>query len=101
VDLMPDMLIQVLSDPGGGVPELLGHDLDVDARLERQRGRGVPGCGLTALAVLLAGRKCPALRDEWKAHLAGESGHDPVTWLKARQAIGFVASANAAGSLRA
>src|ERR1035441_8464445 len=28
--------------------------------------------GLTALAALLAGRKRPALRDEWKAHLAGE-----------------------------
>jgi len=49
--------------------------------------------GLTGLAVLLAGRKGPALRDEWRAHLAGESGHDPLTWPKAREAFGFVASA--------
>ena len=48
--------------------------------------------GLTSLAALLAGRKRPALRDEWLAHLAGESGHDPVAWPKVRQALGFVAS---------
>jgi hypothetical protein len=30
---------------------------------------------------------------EWHSHLAGESGHDPVTWPKVRQALGFVASA--------
>lgn len=48
---------------------------------------------LTGVASLLAGRKRLTLRDEWKAHLAGESGHDPVTWQKARQALGFVASA--------
>jgi hypothetical protein len=47
---------------------------------------------LTALATLLAGRRRPALPDEWKAHLAGESGRDPVTWPKVRQALGFVAS---------
>jgi hypothetical protein len=49
--------------------------------------------GLTDLAALLAGSSRPALRDEWRAHLAGESGHDPVTWRKVRQALGFVASA--------
>ena len=49
--------------------------------------------GLTALATLLAGRSRPALRAEWRAHLAGETGHDPVTWRKVRQAVGFVASA--------
>ena len=48
---------------------------------------------LTGLAALLAGRGRLALRDEWRAHLAGESGHDPVTWRKVRQALGFVASA--------
>lgn len=48
---------------------------------------------LTDLAVVLAGRRRAALRDEWRAHLAGESGHDPVTWRKVRQALGFVASA--------
>jgi hypothetical protein len=46
--------------------------------------------GLTSLAALLAGREGPALRDEWRAHLAGESGHDPVSWSKVREAVGFV-----------
>jgi len=50
-------------------------------------------CGLTALAALLAGRRRLAVRDEWRAHLAGESGHDPVTWRKAGEALGFVSSA--------
>jgi len=48
---------------------------------------------LTDLAAVLAGRRCLALRAEWRAHLAGESGHDPVTWRKVREALGFVASA--------
>ena len=48
---------------------------------------------LTDLAVLLAGRRRLALRDEWRAHLAGESGHDAVTWRKVREALGFVSSA--------
>lgn len=49
--------------------------------------------GLTSLATLLAGRERPALRDEWRAHLAGESGYDPVTRTKVRQALGFIVSA--------
>ena len=57
------------------------------------RLRGFSASSLTDLAVLLAGRKRMALRDEWRAHLAGESGHDPDTWPKVRQALGFVASA--------
>jgi hypothetical protein len=48
---------------------------------------------LTDFAALVAGDRGPALRDEWRAHLAGESGHDPATWPKVRQALGFVASA--------
>ncbi len=47
---------------------------------------------LTNLAAWLAGPARPALRDEWRAHLAGESGHDPLTWPKVRKALGFVAS---------
>ncbi len=61
---------------------------DVDRLLARFSVRG-----LTGLAVLLAGRKRPALRAQWRAHLAGESGHDPVTRQKVREALGFVASA--------
>jgi hypothetical protein len=48
---------------------------------------------LTGLAVLLAGRRRPALSEEWRAHLGGESGHDPATWPKVRQALGFIAAA--------
>jgi hypothetical protein len=48
---------------------------------------------LTDLAVFLAGRRGPALRDEWRAHLAGESGHDPVTPQKVKEARGFVLAA--------
>jgi hypothetical protein len=51
-------------------------------------------CRLTDLAAVLAGRKGPVLRAEWRAHLAGESGHDPVTWRKVKEALGFVASAS-------
>jgi len=54
---------------------------------------GRAASGLTGLAVLLAGRKRAALGEEWRAHLAGESGHDPASWQKARQAAGFVISA--------
>jgi hypothetical protein len=65
-----------------------------ESQLDRLRARfyAVPIRGLTALAALLAGRKRPA-RNEWRAHLAGESGHDPLTRPKVRQAVGFVASA--------
>jgi hypothetical protein len=49
--------------------------------------------GLTNLAVRLAGRRGPVLHDEWRAHLLGESGHDPVTWPKVKEALGFVFSA--------
>jgi hypothetical protein len=48
---------------------------------------------LTGVATLLAGRKRPRCGAEWHAHLAGESGHDPITWRKVREALGFVASA--------
>jgi hypothetical protein len=48
---------------------------------------------MTGLVVFLAGRKRSALADEWSAHLVGGSGHDPVTWRKVREALGFVAAA--------
>ena len=54
---------------------------------------GFSASRLTDLAVLLAGRRRSEVRDEWPAHLAGESGHDPDTRVKIRQALGFVASA--------
>lgn len=60
---------------------------------EPPQPRGGVVSGLTGIAVFLAGRKRTALRDEWRAHLAGESGHDTADWRKAREALGFVASA--------
>jgi hypothetical protein len=45
---------------------------------------------LTGLAALLAGREGKALLDESDGHLAGWSGHDPLTWQKVKQAAGFV-----------
>lgn len=65
----------------------------IKALLSPRRLARVSARGLTRLAVTLAGGKRPALRAEWQAHLAGESGHDPVTWQKAKEALGFVASA--------
>jgi hypothetical protein len=50
-------------------------------------------CGLTDLAALIAGRKRPALRAEWRAVLAGESGHDPAAWPEFKKAVGFVRAA--------
>ena len=60
----------------------------------RLRGRlkGFSASSLTNLAAWLAGSKRQVLF-EWRAHLAGESGHDPDAWGKVRQALGFVASA--------
>ena len=45
---------------------------------------------LTSLAAWLAGREGPVLRDESKSHLAGENGHDRVSWAKVSEAAGFV-----------
>jgi hypothetical protein len=61
-------------------------------RLQR-RLRGLSVSTLTNLAVLLAGSRRRELRDDWYAHLAGESGHAPITWRRDREAFGFVASA--------
>ena len=46
--------------------------------------------GLTGLAAFLAGREGPNLLGESAAHLRGESGHDPVTWAKVKEAARFV-----------
>ena len=56
---------------------------------------GFSARSLTNLAALLAGRRRSELHDEWHAHLASESDHDPVARAKVRhrQALGFVAAA--------
>jgi hypothetical protein len=46
--------------------------------------------GLTGLAAFLAGREGLALLDESDGHLAGESGHDPLSWSKVKEAAGFI-----------
>lgn len=48
---------------------------------------------LTDLAAWLSGRDRSVWREEWLAHLAGESGHDQGAWPKVMQALGFVVSA--------
>jgi hypothetical protein len=45
---------------------------------------------LTRIAAVLAGRSGPVLLEESDAHLAGGSGHDPLSWAKAKEAAGFV-----------
>src|SRR5580700_2965358 len=47
----------------------------------------------TRLAVLLAGRKRLSLREEWRAHLAGENDRKLSPQEKLRAACGFVAAA--------
>lgn len=49
--------------------------------------------GLTGVAARLAGRRRAAVGAEWRTHLAGYGGHDPATWDKVPQALGFVGSA--------
>lgn len=78
--------IYVLVEAGRWLPFLLGTPLT------RSMLR-IFAWSLTDLAVLLAGSKRRALRAEWRAHLAGESDHDPVTWRNFKEALGFVASA--------
>ena len=70
----------------------LRRGLDQTRRFPRRAAR-LAISSLTELAALVAGPDRPALSDEWHAHLAGESGHDPVTWRKIKQALGFVAAA--------
>ena len=49
--------------------------------------------GLAGMAAVLVGHRRLDLQNEWCAHLAGESGHDPADWQKAAQAFGFVVTA--------
>lgn len=79
-------LLMVMSDFWAGFLRLIKSVLR-----ENQPGRRFAGFtvrGLTGLAAFLAGRE--AQRVEWKAHLAGEVGHDPLDWPKVKQASGFV-----------
>jgi hypothetical protein len=48
---------------------------------------------MTGLAGLIAGpKRRPGLRDEWRSHLAGETG-ELSGWRRARAAVGFVLAA--------
>lgn len=49
---------------------------------------------MTGLAALIAGRKRhPGLRDEWRSHLAGETGLGLPAGPRIRAALGFVVAA--------
>jgi hypothetical protein len=63
-------------------------------RLQLQRYlTGLSAQTLTDFAAILAGRKRLGLREEWRSHLAGDSGHDPANWKKVKEAFGFLISA--------
>ena len=49
--------------------------------------------GITGLAVLIAGRKRSSLRDEWRSHLAGETGSGLPLTQRFRAAFGFLVAA--------
>ncbi|HEY6502051.1 MAG TPA: hypothetical protein VIZ20_21660 [Streptosporangiaceae bacterium] len=59
-------------------------------RIVRLGLAGLSVHSLTSVAALLAGREGLALLDESDAHLAGQSGHDPASWAKLKEAAGFV-----------
>jgi hypothetical protein len=66
-------------------------------RLVRWSGRQL-ACtspeSLTSLAIIIVGRKRrPALRVEWRSHLAGEAGCDQSAGRKIHAALGFVRGA--------
>lgn len=48
---------------------------------------------ITDLAVFIAGRKRSSLREEWRAHLAGDEGRELSPLEKLRAASGFAAAA--------
>jgi hypothetical protein len=54
---------------------------------------GVSATILTSAAAWLAGPRRASVEIEWRAHLAGQSGCDPVTWHKLKEVIGFFVSA--------
>ena len=49
--------------------------------------------GITNVAVLLAGRKRSSLRDEWRSHLAGETGRGLPSGQRIGAALGFIVAA--------
>lgn len=58
----------------------------------KERGARLSARGLTELAAALAGRRRAAVRREWLAHLAGESGHERANWSTVKDASGFLVS---------
>jgi hypothetical protein len=58
-----------------------------------QRLAGACAWKIADLAAILAGRRRSGLREEWRAHLFGELGHELPSWRKITAALGFVAAA--------
>jgi hypothetical protein len=59
----------------------------------RRRLIGASTSKIADLAAILAGRRRPGLREEWRAHLAGEAGHELSVWRKVGAALGFLVAA--------
>ena len=63
-------------------------------RQEPSRLAQVSTQGMTGMAALVAGRRRrPDLRDEWRSHLAEETGLGLPGWRRIRAALGFVIAA--------
>ena len=72
-------------------PNFLQNDSARRRSVARLADLSVPK--LTGFAVFLAGQNRPALRDEWRSHLAGEADGELPAGLKLAAALGFVIAA--------
>jgi hypothetical protein len=68
--------------------------LDEDIEVPRRWPTRSSAQGITVLAALIAGRKGrPDLLDEWRSHLAGETGRELSAWQKVYASLGFLRGA--------
>jgi hypothetical protein len=99
-----ELMLRKLETDRRRVSEQAGRRLELEQRLVvpehvaqarrlRRRLAGAAAWRITDLATILAGRKRPGLRDEWRAHLAGEAGREMPASQRAAAALGFVAAA--------
>ncbi len=69
---------------------------EVEKKKRRKSGHRLAGASawkLTDLAAIFAGRKRPALREEWRAHLTRGENRELSPWRKVGAALGFVVAA--------
>lgn len=74
-------------------PQALADAFKASRRRMQRRVARSSAQGITGLAVLLAGRKRSSARDEWRSHLAGETGRGLPPEQRVRAALGFVVAA--------